>query len=129
MKLRPSGRVVQAHGAQARGLLGADGPDVQRAATQLLSQLGQTLIVDIQRHVLQAGEVQQPALGLPVGVHAAVVVEVVLREVGEHRGVHARAGQPAFNDADAGGLDRAGRKAGVAHAGKRRLAGASGRAW
>jgi hypothetical protein len=42
-----------------------------------------------------------------------VVVEVVLREIGEHRDGDPRAVEPAFGDADRRGLDRAGAEAAV----------------
>jgi hypothetical protein len=42
------------------------------------------------------GQSEQPLLGLPVGLHRAVVVEVVLREVGEDGGVDAGTVQPVL---------------------------------
>ena len=60
---------------------------------------------------LQAGPAEQLGLGFPVGLHGAVVVQVVLGEIGEDRDPDARAVQPALDDADRRGLDRAGLQA------------------
>ncbi len=57
-------------------------------------------IVDIEHRGLQAGPAEQRCLGMPVGVHVAVVVEMVLREIGEHGHVYARAVQPVLRNAD-----------------------------
>ena len=50
-------------------------------------------IVDVDHGSLQAGPAKELALGQPVGLHVAVVVEVVLREIGEYGHTHAAAGQ------------------------------------
>ena len=112
--------VVQAAGGQPRvGPLDAGGPDVQPA--QLGRQRVALGVVEVDHCGAQAREAEQRPLGRPVGVHGAVVVEVVLREVGEHRHPHAAAGQPALVQANAAGLDGAGLEALVAHAGEGRL--------
>ena len=47
-------------------------------------------------------------LGVGIGFHAAVVIEVVAGEIGEHRDVDAGAVHPALLDADRAGFQRAG---------------------
>ena len=54
-----------------------------RLLAQVLSQ-GQSLgIIHVDHGGLQAAPAKQQRLGLPAGLHAAMVVEVVGREVGE----------------------------------------------
>ena len=56
---------------------------------------------------------KQRRFGLPVSVHAAVVVEVVLREIGENGDADVRAGQAVLGQTDGRGLDGAGARTGV----------------
>jgi hypothetical protein len=70
-------------------------------------------VVDVDGSGTQARPVEQRGLGLPVGLHAGVIVQVVLREVGEHRHRNARAHQPVLGQADGGGLDGARARPGI----------------
>ena len=63
-------------------------------------------VVDVDHRSLQPGPVKQGALGSPVDLHAAVVVQVILREIGEHGHTDAGAGQPVFGQTDGRRLDR-----------------------
>ena len=92
-------------------MFGRHGPHIQRA--QFFGQRGALRVVDVEHRRAQAGPAEQLALGQPVGVHAAVVVQVVAREVGEQRDVDQRRIQPVFVQADGRGFERAGGKTGV----------------
>ena len=81
------------------------------AALQRPRQRQALLVVDVDDRGLQPGPAEQLLLGFPVGLHRAVVVEVVLREVGEDRHADARAVQPALHDADGRGFDGTGLQA------------------
>ena len=84
------------------------GPEIERPSLQLLRQQGAVGIIEIDHRSLQAGPVEQGPLGLPVGFHGAVVVQMVLREVGEHRHADRRAVEPVLGNADGGSLHHAG---------------------
>ena len=78
------GGVGNIDGHQARRVLQAHRPHLQRAARgQRLRQRPALGIVHIHHGHAQAGPIEQLGLGLPVSVHAAVVVQVVLGEVGK----------------------------------------------
>jgi hypothetical protein len=91
-------------GLQAGRALDGDAPDIERGRLRTRLQRGPQAramrIVHVDDGGLQAGPVEQRGLGLPVGLHAAVVVEVVLREIGEHRHADARTVQAVFDNAD-----------------------------
>ena len=90
-------------------------------AAGLQRQLRAARVVDVDDRRLQAGPVEQHRLGRPVGVHAAVVVQVVLREVGEDGGVDLRAVEPCLGQSNRLGLDGAGTEALRHKLGKRAL--------
>ncbi len=96
-------------------------PRIDLAAAQLVGQQRTGVVVDVDHRRLQAHPAEQQALGGPVVVHAAVVVEVVAREVGEEGDLDARAREALFDDADRAGLDRAGGEAVIGHATERGL--------
>ena len=93
---------------QAGSTLARHGPNVQGTGVQRRCQLNALRIVNIDHGGTQAGPLKQRQLGLPVGGHAAVVVQVVLGEIGEDGGVNARAIQPVLRQADGRGLNGAG---------------------
>ena len=90
---------------------------------------GAVRVVEVEHRGLSPGQAEQRALGRPVRLHRAVVVEVVVREVGEQRHLDARAGQAMLLQADRRGLDRAGREALVDDAAQRLRAASPRRAW
>ena len=114
-----AGVVQVASGQACIESLDTRGPQVQGG--QLGRQRIALGIVQVDDRRVQAGEVEQRPLGRPVGGHVTVIVEMVLREIGEHGHANGAAGEPAFVEADAAGLDGAGRKTLVAHARKRGL--------
>ena len=94
--------------AQPRFALDRIGPQVEVAAgTQRIGELGALLVVDVDHRRLQPRPAEQLHLGIPVGLHAAVVIQVVAREVGEERHHHPRTRHALLDDADRRGLDRA----------------------
>jgi hypothetical protein len=110
------GVVAQAQGPQACRACQRDGPQVRwwcRSGPrgEFVRQRGAPLVVDVDHRRAQARPVEERTLGGPVGSHAAVVVEMVAREVGEQRDVDVRLVQAAFGDADGRRFQRAGRKA------------------
>ena len=48
-------------------------------------------VIDIYHRRLQTSPAEQRQLGLPITGHVAVVVQMVLREIGEHGHAHLRA--------------------------------------
>ncbi|MPN07156.1 hypothetical protein SDC9_154422 [bioreactor metagenome] len=86
-------------------------PQVERARGELCVQVRALRVIDIDHGRLQAGRVEQRSLGLPVGLHAAVVVQVVLGEIGEQSHANLAAIQTVLDDADGRCLDGAGREA------------------
>ena len=115
--------VADVLGPQARRLARRDRPGVDRLPGQCRRQLHALRVVEIDDRRLQPRPREQLRLGLPVGVHVAVVVEMVLREVGEDRDGHARAVEAMLGDADRRRLDRAGEEAAVGEIGERGLQG------
>ncbi len=81
-----------------------------RCAAASACKLRAVGVVDVHHGGAQAGPVEQGALGQPVVGHAAVVVQVVLREVGEQRHADPRARQAVLGQANRRGLDGAGAK-------------------
>jgi len=94
--------------AQAGIAVDGHGPDVEVGVGQALRQLDPSRVIHVQHGGLQAGPAEQQRLGVPVGLHAAVEVEVVLREVGEHGHANRGAVQAPLHEADGRGLDGAG---------------------
>ena len=94
---------------QARCALGRHRPDIQTAVlcAQLLGKGGTALVVYVDHSALQASPIKQTALGVPVGLHAPVVVQVVLREIGEDGQADACGIQAVLLQADGGGLQAA----------------------
>jgi hypothetical protein len=115
--------VADVLGDQARAGIAARRirPGVDLPQPQLAGQQRTGVVVHVDDGGLQADPAEQQALGGPVVVHAAVVVEVVAREVGEQRHLDARARQALLDDADRARLDRAGGEAVVDHAAERGL--------
>ena len=68
---------------QPRRSVGRDAPQIQRAPRQFGMQLHSGRIVHVDDGRLQTRPVKQGPLGQPVVGHAAVVVEMVLGEIGE----------------------------------------------
>ena len=66
------------------------------ACIQLLRQFSPTRVVDVDHRSLQIRPIEQSLFSLPVTVHVAVVVQVVLREVGEYRQPDVRARHTVF---------------------------------
>jgi hypothetical protein len=99
------------------------GPQVGRAGVhrQLGGQRGALLVVDVDHCGAQPWPAEQRALGCPVGGHVAVVVEVVLREIGELRHRDARAREALVDQADRRRLHRAPGEAARDEAGERGL--------
>ena len=94
-------------GLQPRGAVQRVAPQVERARGELCVQARALRVIDVDHGRLQAGRVEQRGLGLPVGLHAAVVVQVVLREVGEQGHADARARQALLGHADGRGFNGA----------------------
>ena len=100
--------VADVGGPQACIAPAGHGPGVQPARLGLGHQFAGAWVVGLNHRRPQAGPVEQGGLGLPVGLHAAVVVEVILREIGEHGDADGGAVQAPLGDADGRGLDGAG---------------------
>ena len=90
-----------------------DRPHLGAAAGERGGEPGTLGVVEVDHRRTQAGPGEELGLGLPVGRHVAVVVEMVLGEVGEHGQGDAGTGQAVLGDADRRRLDRAGREAAV----------------
>ena len=78
-----------------------------------IRQLTAKGIVEIDHRQTQTRPGKQPFLGRRVSRFAAVVIEVVTGQVGEHRDVNPHAVEPPFGDADRAGFQRAGLRPGV----------------
>ena len=113
--------ITQLRGAKARSVAGRIGPEIEGAALHLGGQRDTAGVVDVDYRSTQAGPGKQLAFGRPVGVHAAVVVEVVTREVGKQGHGDTQAGQALLDDADRRSLDCAGLEAGVGKLAQRRM--------
>ena len=111
-----------------RRALCRDGPEVDRGEIDRRCQVDALRVVEVDDRGAQIRPGEELRLGLPVGLHVAVVVEVVLREVGEHRDRDARAGEAVLGDADRRGLDARRRRSAGRRNRARRSAGRSGRA-
>ncbi len=98
------------------GLIHGDSPQIQRATGQGCRQCRAPGVVQVDHSRLKAGPVEQRFLGGPVGIHAAVVVQMVLGEIRENGQPYARAGQAVLGNADGRGLDRASAIAGIGKA-------------
>jgi hypothetical protein len=97
------------------------GPAVDDAGAERGGELDALGIVDVDDRRLQAGPCEELRLRLPIGAHVAVVVEVVLTEVGEDRDRDLGAGEAMLGDADRRRLDRAGRELAVGEIAQRVL--------
>jgi hypothetical protein len=115
--------VADVRGDQAGFAAAGDRPGVDRGRRQRGGELDALRIVQVDHGRAQPGPGEQLRLGLPVGDHVAVVVEVVLGEVGEHRHRDPGAGQAVLGDADRGRLDRAAGEAARREVGERVLQG------
>ena len=87
------------------------GPDVDRTALQLLGQQSALHVIDVDDGRLQTGPSKQSGLGRPIARHVAVVVQMVLGEVGEHGHADAGAVQAVLGQTDGRGFDGAVRHA------------------
>ena len=58
---------------------------------QFIGQQHAFRVIDIDHHRLQTWPVKQGFFGLPILVHIAVVIQMVLREIGKHSQAHMRA--------------------------------------
>ena len=76
-------------------------------ALQVRDQLNAFGVVDAHHRATQSDPIKEPQLGLPVGVHVTVVVQVILGEVGEHGQADLGAIEPAFHQSDRRRLDHA----------------------
>ncbi len=97
--------VQRLQAGRARCATHAERPDVQPARLCVAQQVGALVVVEVDDGSAQAGPVEQATLGQPVGSHVAVVVEVVLREVGELGHSDVRGVQAQLFDADGRGFD------------------------
>ena len=97
--------------AQAR-LVAADrdGPAIELLPGQVRGELDALRVVKVDDRGAQPGPCEQLRLRLPVLAHVAVVVEMVLAEVGEHSHRDAGAGKTVLDDSDRGRLERARRE-------------------
>ena len=79
-------------GAAARGI----GPDIQRFATHFFCKQSPLGVVHIHDSSPQASPCKKRGFGVPIGIHAAVVIQVVLGEVGEQGHINVGTGQAVF---------------------------------
>ena len=75
---------------------------------RLAGQLQTKFVVEVDDGSTQMRPVEQLFLGVSVGFHRAVVVEMVTRKVGEYRDIDPRPVHPPFLDADRTGLQGTG---------------------
>ena len=101
-EMHPRSRDAAFGGMKAcAGIREGHGPNVQPCCQRQF--VGQGLpfgIVHIDHSSREARPRKQGAFGGPVGIHADVIVQVVLGEIGEHSHLHGGAGQPMLDDAD-----------------------------
>ena len=64
-------------------------------------------VVDVDHHPFQAGPAEQPRLGVGIVVHVTVVIEMIARQVGQHRDVERRAVDAPLREAVRRHLHRA----------------------
>ena len=114
--LQPAGPQARASGRRCAALAQRVAPHVHAALAGGFGQRGALRVVQVDDGRLQAGPGKQRGLGLPVSLHAAVPVQMVLREVGEHGHAHGQPGHAALGQADGRGLHRARARAFVQHA-------------
>jgi hypothetical protein len=67
---------------------------------QLGGELGAARVVDVNHGAGKRIPVKQRAFGLPIGLHRAVIVQVVLGEIGEHCAIDSHAAQALLNNAN-----------------------------
>ena len=65
-------------------------------------------VVHIDHRAVQLGPIEQGELGLPIVLHATVVVQVVLCEISKHRYLNGHTCQALLSQANARGLHSAG---------------------
>ena len=80
---------------------------MKRLMLQFGSKIAALRVVDVDDGGLQARPGKQLALGQPVGLHGIMVIQMVLREVGENGRMYPRAVQTVFFYADGRGLHHA----------------------
>ena len=95
-----------------------DGVTENAHGGRLAGQLGAEFIVKIDDCRAQAGPGEQLFLGGGIRLHAAVIVEMIAREVGENGDVNTHAVHPAFFNTDRAGFQGAGRRAGTTKLGE-----------
>ena len=77
-------------------------PQIQpTAVTQLSRESLPHGVVDIHNRHTQTWHVKQLAFGLPVSIHALVVIQVILGEIGEYRGIDRDTCESLLFDTDA----------------------------
>ncbi len=103
--------VLHGTGAQTRLAQRRVGPKINAAASQIGGQFLALGVVDVDHRCHQAGPAEQLGLGLPIGLHAAVIVQMILGEIGEHRNLDQQPVQAPFGQSHRGGFDGAGRAA------------------
>ena len=94
------GAVLHALGAQRGGAALRHRPDRQAAGGDAFHQGFAVRVVNVDHRGFQPRPVEQRRLGVPVSRHATVVVEMVLREVGEHRHLDGGPGQTVLGQTD-----------------------------
>ena len=99
--------VANPFGAQPCRAAHRHGPNVDAGPCQRCRQSLALRIVDVDDGRAQPGPGEELRLGLPVGRHVAVVVEMVLREVGERGDGDARSRQAMLGQSDRRRLDSA----------------------
>src|SRR6185295_3256912 len=130
--LRPDAAPVERRGADRDPPALAVGPGIGAGVAGREPAAGLVLEVD-HRLAARLEALEQPGLGGEVGRHVRMKIQVVARQVGEHRGVEARAVDPTLLESvgrdlhrDGGGsrrAHRAQRAEEVARLGRRALAG------
>ena len=98
-------------GPQPRRLFAGNRPEIEIFTGQRGAQFNTFGIVDVDDRRFQAGPGKQRGLGLPVVLHRGVVVEVILREIGEYRHVDVQRFQPPLLQPNRRRFDGAGAKA------------------
>ena len=112
-KLQAGSPLLDVAGLKPRSLQARHGPHIRHPLGHLERQAGAVRIVDVDHCAAQARPAKQRSLGLPVLGHAAVVIQVVLREIGEDGAADLGANQAPFGQTDGRGFDGAGLQAGL----------------